>query len=141
MHRDIPALLKIEEFKIGEVEVNHRSRLSGKTKYGPGRAVKGFIDMISVWFWNKYAVRPLHLLGGMGLLCFALGALSSAYTLYYFIAGGDLSSTVWPLLSAFLLFSGVQLFISGLLADMLSKNYYGTTNDCSYSIEDVYENN
>ena len=137
MHRFIPALLKIKGFKIGELEVNHRPRHAGKTKYGPARAVKGFIDMISVWFWNKYAVRPLHLLGGLGLLCFLLGGLSSAYTVYYFILGGDLSNTVWPLLSVFLLFSGVHLFISGLIADMLSKNYYGTTDDSSYSIKET----
>lgn len=137
MHRFIPALLKIKGFKIGEVVVNHRPRQSGITKYGAARTIKGFIDMISVWFWNKYAVRPLHLLGGMGLLCFFLGFVSSAYTVFYFISGGDLSNTVWPLLSAFLLFSGVQLFISGLLADMLAKTYYGTTNDNSYSIKDI----
>ena len=137
MHRFIPALLTIKGFKIGEEVVNHRPRLSGITKYGPTRTIKGFIDMISVWFWNKYAVRPLHLLGGMGLLCFFFGSVSSAYTVFYFISGGDLSNTVWPLLSAFLLFSGVQFFISGLLADMLSKTYYGTTSDNSYSIKDI----
>jgi glycosyltransferase involved in cell wall biosynthesis len=141
MHRFIPALLKIKGFKIGEIEVNHRPRKAGKSKYGPTRAVKGFIDMISVWFWNKYAVRPLHLLGGMGLLSFALGSLSAAYTVFYFISGGDLSNTVWPLLTVFFLFSGAQLFISGLIADMLAKNYYGTTRDSSYCLESVRKNN
>lgn len=140
MHRFIPALLKIKGFKVGEIVVNHRPRLKGQTKYGFNRTLKGFIDILSVWFWNKYAVRPLHLLGGIGLLCIGLGILSSAYTVVYFILGGDLSNTVWPLLSAFFLFSGIQFFISGLIADMLSKSYYETTSDCSYNIRKIYEN-
>lgn len=139
MHRFIPALLKIKGFKIAEIEVNHRPRRAGQTKYGLARTVKGFIDMISVWFWNKYAVRPLHLLGGMGLLCILLGGLSSMYTIYYFFTGGDLSNTVWPILSAFFIFTGIQLFISGLLADMLVKNYYENTRDCAYYIRKVDE--
>ena len=68
MHRFIPAILKIKGFKIGEIVVNHRPRTRGTTKYNWRRGVKGGIDMISVWFWHKYAVRPLHLLGGMGFL-------------------------------------------------------------------------
>lgn len=140
MHRFIPALLKIKGFRVGEIVVNHRPRLKGQTKYGINRTFKGFIDILSVWFWNKYAVRPLHLLGGIGLLCICLGIISSAYTVVYFILGGDLSNTVWPLLSAFFLFSGIQFFISGLIADMLSKSYYETTRDSSYNIRKTYEN-
>lgn len=135
MHRFIPALLKIKGFKIGEIVVNHRPRLKGTTKYGITRTFKGFIDILSVWFWNKYAVRPLHLLGGIGLLSIFLGLSASLYTIYYFLTKGDLSNTVWPLLSAFLLFTGVQFFISGLIADMLSKSYYETTRDCAYNIK------
>ena len=66
-HRFIPALLKIRGFRIGEVEVNHRPRMAGKSKYSFVRVFKGFLDMLSVWFWTKYSSRPLHLLGGMSL--------------------------------------------------------------------------
>ena len=64
-HRFIPAILEIKGFKVGEIVVNHRARMSGKTKYNWKRTVKGFVDMISVWFWHKYASRPLHLLGSL----------------------------------------------------------------------------
>ncbi len=63
-HRFIPALLKIKGFTVGEVVVHHRARTSGVTKYNWKRTIKGFVDMISVWFWNKFASRPMHLLGG-----------------------------------------------------------------------------
>ncbi len=139
MHRFIPAILKIKGFKIGEIVVNHRPRVSGRTKYDWRRALKGFIDMISVWFWNKFAVRPLHLLGSLGLFSIFLGGISSVYTLILFWEGTSLSDTVWPILSAFFLLTGIQLFISGLLADFLSKTYYETTQNRSYHIQEVLE--
>ncbi len=137
MHRFIPAILQIKGFKIGEIVVNHRPRVHGRTKYDWRRSLKGFIDMISVWFWNKFAVRPLHLLGGVGFFSFFLGMVSTAYTVFLFMSGKSLSDTVWPILSVFFLLTGIQLFISGLLADILSKTYYGTTRDKSYLVKQV----
>lgn len=140
MHRFIPALLKIKGFKIGEIEVNHRPRTAGKTKYYWKRTVKGFIDMISVWFWNKYAVRPLHLLGGLGLFFGFLGVISGTVTIIEFFNGQSLSDSAWTILTAFLGLTGIQLFTSGLIADMMSKNYYETTKDSSYSVKEIVEN-
>lgn len=139
MHRFVPAILQIRGFKIGEIVVNHRPRVSGRTHYDWRRSVKGLIDMISVWFWNKFAVRPLHLLGGMGFVLILLGTLSSAYTYFLYLKGQSLSDTVWPVLAAFFLLTGVQLFISGLLADFLSKTYYETTQNKSYHIKEITE--
>lgn len=139
MHRFIPALLKIKGFTVGEVEVNHRPRVSGVSKYNWKRAMKGFVDMVSVWFWNKYAVRPLHLLGGAGMVLLGVGVLFSTYTLVLFLQGQNMSHTVWPLLSAFSVITGLQLFVSGLLTDMLSKLYYEKSKDKSYIIREVIE--
>jgi len=138
MHRFIPAFLKIKGFTIGEIPVNHRPRTWGRTKYNLKRTVKGFLDMISVWFWNKYAVRPLHLLGGGGLLLMMLGAAFAAYTLWLFLNGVSLSDTAAPLLSAFLVGTGIQLFVAGLIADMLSKAYYEKTSDTPYTIKKIH---
>lgn len=137
MHRFIPALLRIKGYQIGEIEVHHRPRVAGATKYNWRRMVKGFIDMISVWFWNKYAVRPLHLLGGMGLISILLGIGCSIMTFFLFIIKMDLSNTVWPLLTAFFLLTGIQLFVSGLIADILVKNYYESTVNKSYTVEEA----
>ena len=84
-HRFIPALLKIKGFTVGEVVVNHRPRTSGVTKYNWKRTIKGFVDMISVWFWNKFASRPLHLLGGAGLGFIGLGFICGIWSIVYFI--------------------------------------------------------
>lgn len=140
MHRFIPALLAIKGFKIGEIIVNHRPRLLGRTKYNWQRMVKGLIDLIAVWFWSKYAVRPLHLLGGLGIFILFLGAVSSIISIFIFLSVGDLSNTLWPLLSAFFLIMGVQLFILGLMADLNSRNYHESNKITPYNIKEIAEN-
>ena len=139
MHRFIPALLKIKGFKVGEIIVNHRARTAGITKYSWNRTVKGFIDMVSVWFWNKYSVRPLHLLGGIGFFFIFLSILTGFFTIYKFIIGANMSQTVLPILTTFLFLTGLQMFISGLIADILMKSYFETTRNNSYNIKEIFD--
>jgi len=138
MHRFIPAILKIKGFRVGEHVVNHKPRVAGVTKYNWRRTVKGLIDMVSVWFWNKFASRPLHLLGGMGMFVIFLGILSGAYTVYLYLTGWEMSDSAFPNLTMFLLLGGIQLFISGIIMDIMLKDYFETTKDHVYSIREVY---
>lgn len=141
MHRFIPAILKIKGFKIGELIVNHRSRKTGKTKYNWKRGIKGILDMFSVWFWKKYANRPLHLFGGWGVILIVISFFSGLLAMYKKIfSGQDLSDTALTELSMFGFFVGIMFFIFGLLADILSKNYYATHKEEAYSVKEVIDN-
>ncbi len=137
MHRFIPALLKIKGFKIGEVVVNHRARTAGVTKYNWKRTVKGFIDMIAVWFWNKYAMRPLHLLGGIGIVMILLSVCCMGVAFVLFLQGQDISDTAWPILTALLFLSGLNMFVGGVLADILVKGYYEGKGESYYSVKEI----
>ena len=140
-HRFIPAILKIKGFTIGEIEVHHRPRIAGKTKYNWKRTFKGFVDMISVWFWNKYATRPLHLLGGMGILLLMLGGSCGIWSVVLFLAGRKMSNNIFPpLLTIFFITIGMLLFVFGLMSEILVKIYFGTKIDKSYSIKEIAEN-
>src|SRR5262249_37019419 len=66
-------------FKVGEIEINHRRRQFGRSKYGVRRFVKGFLDLLTVKFLTGFGQRPQHLLGTLGLLFFFLGALGMVY--------------------------------------------------------------
>ncbi len=79
LHRFIPVLAAARGFKVGEVVVNHRPRRFGHSKYGVHRFIKGFLDLLTVKFLTAYGQRPQHVLGTIGLLCFAAGCLSMAY--------------------------------------------------------------
>lgn len=141
MHRFIPALLRIKGFEVGEVVVNHRPRTAGVTKYNWKRTIKGFVDMISLWFWSKYAVRPLHILGAGGMVSIFLGVVCAIWSIVLFALGYKMSNNIMPpLLTVFFIIVGLLMFIFGLMSDMMSKTYYGSGIDISYSIKETIEN-
>lgn len=140
-HRFIPALLKIKGFTVGEIVVQHRPRTSGKTKYNWHRTIKGFVDMISVWYWNKYASRPLHILGGLGILFIMIGGGCGIWSVVLFAMGRKMSRNIMPpILTVFFMIMGVLMFVFGLMSEILMKIYYGVQVDQSYSIKDIIEN-
>lgn len=138
MHRFIPALLELQGFKVGEVKVNHHARVHGTTKYNWKRGIKGVVDMISVWFWRKYANRPLHLFGGSGMVLSFVGFVILIWMMVEkLFLGASLSEKIWPLMGVFFVMIGIQLFIFGLLADILLKNYYKNQKRMNYAIREV----
>lgn len=138
MHRFIPAILELQGYKIGEVKVTHYPRIHGKTKYNWKRGLKGIVDMISIWFWRKYSNRPLHLFGGTGIIFSITGSgilIWMAIEKIFFSAA--LAEKIWPLIGIFLILAGIQLFVFGLLADILIRNYYKNKNQMNYSIKEI----
>ncbi|MCK4745035.1 glycosyltransferase family 2 protein [Candidatus Parcubacteria bacterium] len=141
MHRFIPAILKIKGFKIGEIEVNHNQRTTGKTKYNWKRGIKGILDMFAVWFWKKYSNRPLHFFGALGIILMLLSFVFGFWAVYKKIFFNiDLSDTSLTILSMGGFFMGVLFFIFGLLADILSKIYFASARDKSYHIKEIIDN-
>ena len=138
MHRFIPAILQLEGYSVGEVKVSHHPRIHGVTKYNWKRGFKGLVDMVSIWFWRKYSHRPLHLFGASGFILSFLGVailLWMAIEKFYF--GAALAARLWPLIGIFFVLVGVQLFISGLLADIAVRNYYQVRHRMNYSVREV----
>ncbi|MBU0577661.1 glycosyltransferase family 2 protein [Patescibacteria group bacterium] len=142
MHRFVVGILKMKGFKVGEIVVKHHPRKHGNTKYNTSRTIKGFLDMLSIWFWKKFANRPLHLLGTAGILMMFVGTISGVTAIYLkFFRGVDLSDTALTTLTMFLFFAGVFMFIAGILADMVSKTYYSSSKDQVYLIKEVIDKN
>jgi hypothetical protein len=138
MHRFMPAILQFDGYRVGEVKVSHSPRVHGQTKYNWKRGVKGNIDMVLVWFWRRYSSRPAHLLGGSGILFSLIGFAVLVWMIVEKIFfGASLSERIWPLIGVFLIMVGIQLFVSGLLADILIKNYYKEKGRMNYSIKEV----
>lgn len=141
MHRFMPAILQFDGYKVGEVKVNHFPRIHGKTKYNWRRGIKGIVDMVSIWFWRKYSNRPVHLFGGGGMFCIFAGFAILAWMLIEkMFLGASLSEKIWPLVGVFLIMIGIQLFIFGLLADILLKVYYKSRKSMNYSIKEIINN-
>ena len=140
MHRFIPALLEIDGFKVAEVKVSHHPRMYGVTKYNWKRAIKGLIDMMSIWFWRKFSNRPLHLFGSTGIF---LSLIGSGILFWMFVEkvflGMSLNEKIWPMIGVLLILVGVQLFVAGLLADVLVKSYFKIKGLRGYSIKEIIQ--
>ena len=110
--------------------------MSGKTKYGMGRLYKGFVDMGVVWFWQKYSLRPMHMFSFLGFVFGGFGVFCSVYSIYLkTIKSVSLSDTFLPVMGVFSLMIGVQLLVTGILADIMIKNYYKDSQ--TYSVKEV----
>lgn len=125
MHRYIPAILTWRGFRVTETVVNHRPRKFGATKYGMGRILRGFLDLLIVKFWMQYSTRPIQLFGRLGLGCFALGFIAGLYLLWQkFAEGQAIANRPLLLLVVLLILLGVQFFGMGVITDALTKLYY-----------------
>lgn len=120
MHRYILAILKWKGYKIGEVVVNHRPRTAGVSKYGYTKAVRGFIDLVYIWFIEKYSQRPLHLFGYASFFLFFLGIVSTITSVYQKVAWGQsINRSGYFLIGAFMLLTAIILFSFGIVIDLL----------------------
>ncbi|HLS38132.1 MAG TPA: glycosyltransferase family 2 protein [Sphingobacterium bovisgrunnientis] len=130
MHRYIPVIAKWAGFtNIQEQVVQHYPRKYGTTKFGPGRFVKGFLDLMSIFFVGKFGKRPMHFFGPVGVVSFLIGFFITIYLIcekLMSIANGTdyRNVTDQPLffLSLLAIMIGTQLFLTGFIAELLSRN-------------------
>jgi dolichol-phosphate mannosyltransferase len=139
LHRFIPVLAAARGFQVSEIEIQHRPRKFGRSKYGLRRFVKGFLDLLTVKFLTGFNQRPQHLLGSIGLLCFVGGILVLLYLTLTWLVNYLSPGTFLPLHERPLLtyagvavMLGAQLITIGFLAELIIA-YQGRDQD-SYSI-------
>ncbi|MEC8984653.1 MAG: glycosyltransferase family 2 protein [Candidatus Neomarinimicrobiota bacterium] len=123
-HRYIPALAGQKNFKVGEIEVHHRPRKFGITKYGGSRLLHGFFDLVSILFIDRFDQRPLHLFGFFGLFSFLIGLIIEIYVLYLKYELGEPFQKHMALLvfGVMIIVIGVQFFSIGLLGEMHTRS-------------------
>jgi len=127
LHRFIPVLAAARGFRVGELVINHRRRMFGSSKYGWRRFTKGFLDLITVKFLTGFGHRPQHLLGNFGCVPAILGLFAMAILAVNLMARlvdpsigiGPLAQIMTAVLSVGLLLFGTQLFIAGLIAELI----------------------
>jgi len=130
MHRYIPLIAKWNGFnKIGEKVVEHRPRKYGTTKFGMERFINGFLDLMSVSFVNRYKRNPMHFFGVFGILSFITGFVITLYLIIEKIQGlrqgifvREITDQPLFFLALVALIIGVQLFLTGFLAEMMTSN-------------------
>src|ERR1700693_4714917 len=140
LHRFIPALASFYGARIAEVPIRNLPRASGGSHYGLGRTFRVMFDIFTIWFLLKYFTRPMHFFGKWGLISAGLGgstlfglAIEKIWT------GRDLIAEHGPLMvfAALLLVTGVILFCTGLLGEVLTRTYFESQGRRIYAVREI----
>ncbi|MFB6229519.1 MAG: glycosyltransferase family 2 protein [Salinibacter sp.] len=138
LHRYIPLLAKWEGYhRVAEQEVQHHPRKYGTTKFGTERFIQGFLDLITVVFLTRYAVRPMHFFGSIGTVAFVAGFGINLWLSVEKIVFGDPIGGARPLLllGLLLILFGSQMFTTGLLGEMVIRPRMEDTS--AYEVADA----
>jgi glycosyltransferase involved in cell wall biosynthesis len=140
MHRFIPAIADERGAQIAELQVKHRPRLRGKSKYGVTRTLRVVLDLLTVKFLNSYSTRPAHVFGPIGVISGLTGFVIALYlTVQKFAYGADIGSRPLLLLAVLLIFIGFQFVTMGLLGEMLARTYHESQERPVYVVGEVLE--
>ena len=121
LHRYIPAFAEANGFSLTEIEVGHRKRKYGKSKFGPDRFIKGALDLITVSFITRFRYRPLHMFGGLGLLFSSLGVIIGVYLSWLrFIQGEKIGDRPLLLFAVLSIIVGIQITMTGLIGELIT---------------------
>ena len=141
LHRFIPVLASMQGAKITQVDVNHKPRIHGKSKYGINRTFKVMSDLILMVFMRKYMQKPMHLFGPIGFISFGIGAAINIYLLILKITGHDIWGKPLLILGLILLLGGIQFITIGIIADINTRTYFESQNKKTYTVRKVYQAN
>jgi glycosyltransferase involved in cell wall biosynthesis len=141
LHRFLPALAGWKGFKVAEVPVNHRARSHGSSRYGVTRIVRGALDLTSVYLLDRYMSRPLHLFGVLGLLLALFGLVVGSYLvverIFFATPLGNRPVILVPIVS---LLVGLQLFMLGVLGEMITKIAHESGSSLQDAVMDTTQN-
>ena len=140
LHRFIPALASFYGARIAEVPIRNLPRAAGGSHYGLGRTFRVMFDIFTIWFLLKYFTRPMHFFGKWGLTSGVLGGA---------VLAGLAAEKIWTridiirehgplmLVGALALVTGVILFCTGLLGEVLTRTYFESQGRRIYAVREI----
>ncbi len=138
MHRFIPAIAAWQGAKITEIEVNHRARKFGKTKYGLGRALNVILDLLLIAFLSGYSTKPIRFFGKLSITTSTLGLITFLITAYMKINSGvDMTGNPLLILSVLFFLVSIQLISMGFLGEINIRTYYESQDKKTYYVREV----
>ena len=139
LHRFIPVLATLNGAKITEVDVKHHARIHGESKYGIGRTFRVMSDLLLMIFMEKYRQKPMHLFGTMGIINLGIGMMINFYMFVLKLLGYSIGTRPLLMLGVLMTFVGILLIVTGFLAELITRTYYGSQNKKPYTIDEIYE--
>ena len=139
LHRFIPALASFYGARVAEVPIRNVPRPSGASHYGLGRTFRVLFDLITVKFLLSYLTRPMHFFGKFGLLGTGLGGSILAFLAVKKLLGYEIVMEHGPLMvaGALLFLSGLSMFTTGLLGEVLMRTYFESQGRRIYAVREI----
>ena len=138
MHRFISVYASWSGGKIAEIVVNHRPRTKGKSKYGFSRIFKVVLDLLVIRFLHKYISRPIHFFGKYGFWAIFVSVIFAAWSIYLKLFQDlSINRTPLPVFSSMFLIVGLQLILTGVLAELLTRTYFESQGRKAYKIKKI----
>jgi len=137
MHRFVPALASQVGARVAELPVRHHPRLHGTSKYGISRTMRVVLDLMTVKFLLSYSTKPIQLFGKWGIYTILAGVATGSLTLWMkFFEGMSMNRNPLLIVTAFLLFGGVQLIALGLLGEVNARTYHESQGKPIYVVRE-----
>lgn len=138
MHRFIPILAHLRGARCCEVVTHHRPRIFGKTKYGLDRTFRVVLDLLTVWYMQRFLVSPMKLFGGIGIVTLMIGVVCCFACLAMKLwSGFDITGNPLFMLSAISGLASVQFFSLGLLGEVGTRTYFHAASRTSYAVRET----
>jgi glycosyltransferase involved in cell wall biosynthesis len=138
LHRFIPVLIALEgATRITQVDVNHRPRTFGVSKYSLSRTTKVVSDLFLMLFFKKYLQRPMHFFGALGIITLGIGVIINFYMLVLKILGHDIWGKPLLLLGILLVMGGIQFVTIGIIAELQMRTYFESQQKKPYRVKRV----
>ncbi len=137
MHRFVPALASQVGARVTELPVRHHPRLHGTSKYGISRTMRVVLDLMTVKFLLSYSTKPIQLFGKWGIYTILAGFVTGGLTLWMkLFEGMSMNRNPLLILTAFLLFGGVQFIALGLLGEVNARTYHESQGKPIYVVRE-----
>ena len=142
LHRFIPVLITQEgATRITQIDVNHRPRKFGTSKYNLSRTSRVLSDLILMLFFKRYLQRPMHLFGALGFITLGLGIAINLYMLVLKILGNDIWGKPLLLLGILLVMGGIQFLTIGIVAELQMRTYFESQRKKPYRVKKIIYTN
>jgi glycosyltransferase involved in cell wall biosynthesis len=139
MHRFIPALASWYGASICEIPIRNVNREAGKSHYGIGRTFRVFFDLMTIRFLLRYMSRPLHFVGGLGMLALMGGSMMAVVLLGMKVMNPAMSVMHHHgpmfVIGSVMIVAGIQLLAIGLLGELQVRHYYTSQHPASYTVD------
>ena len=139
MHRFIPAVASWMGVKLAEIEVNHRPRLRGTSKYGISRTIRVVLDLITVKFLLSFSTRPIQIFGFWGLGTIFLGSFLFLWVVYQRTFMHIPANRPLFTIAILMILSGLQFICLGLMAELQTRIYHESTKKPIYTVKNVLQ--